>query len=151
MTTASSFTLQHIHKVCLSFIRVSMYIKVGYTGRRVHLVLLGVVCDHPAMCKLSGFADHSHNTAPCSKCTVSQEDLFSDQSLRNGMYCNYLYDTLIIFSKNFLLVVVKIIVNDVTRIMRCPTTKNMQRFSRNMALDGPNLPASLTLISSDIP
>ncbi|KAG2742653.1 hypothetical protein P692DRAFT_20879248 [Suillus brevipes Sb2] len=52
-------------------------------GRRVRLILLGVVCDHPAMCKLSGFADHSHNTAPCSKCTVSQEDLFSDQSLRN--------------------------------------------------------------------
>ncbi|KAG1751089.1 hypothetical protein EDB19DRAFT_1271823 [Suillus lakei] len=52
-------------------------------GRRVRVVLLGVVCDHPAMCKLSGFADHSHNNAPCSKCHVSQDDLFSDESLRN--------------------------------------------------------------------
>ncbi|KIJ09290.1 hypothetical protein PAXINDRAFT_87674, partial [Paxillus involutus ATCC 200175] len=52
-------------------------------GRKVRVVLLGVICDHPAMCKMCGFADHSHNNAPCPKCKVTQEDLFSDKSLRN--------------------------------------------------------------------
>jgi hypothetical protein len=59
-----------------------------FAGQRVQVVLLGVVCDHPAMCKLSGFADHSHNNAPCSKCHISQDDMFSDESLRNGMCSN---------------------------------------------------------------
>ncbi|KIJ09902.1 hypothetical protein PAXINDRAFT_86800, partial [Paxillus involutus ATCC 200175] len=57
-------------------------------GRRVRVVLLGVICDHPAMCKMCGFADHGHNEAPCPKCKVTKQDLFSDESLqieeRNG-------------------------------------------------------------------
>ncbi|KIJ06468.1 hypothetical protein PAXINDRAFT_91930 [Paxillus involutus ATCC 200175] len=53
-------------------------------GRRVRVVLLGVICDHPAMCKMCGFADHGHNVAPCPKCKVTKEELFSDESLRNG-------------------------------------------------------------------
>jgi hypothetical protein len=60
-------------------------------GRRVHVVLLGVICDHPAMCKMCGFADHGHNVAPCPKCKVTKEELFSDESLRNGKsYFNFL-------------------------------------------------------------
>ncbi|KIJ57838.1 hypothetical protein HYDPIDRAFT_171515, partial [Hydnomerulius pinastri MD-312] len=52
-------------------------------GRRVRVVLLGVICDHPAMCKMCGFADHGHKNAPCPKCKVSKEKLFSDESLSN--------------------------------------------------------------------
>ncbi|KAJ7776024.1 hypothetical protein DFH07DRAFT_732070, partial [Mycena maculata] len=38
---------------------------------------------HPAMCKLCGFADHSHNDAPCTKCKVTRESMFPSHSLRN--------------------------------------------------------------------
>lgn len=56
-------------------------------GRLVRVVLLGIVADHPAMVKLAGFADKTHNEAPCSKCTVSLEDMFSDEALRCGEPC----------------------------------------------------------------
>ncbi|KIK94721.1 hypothetical protein PAXRUDRAFT_142245 [Paxillus rubicundulus Ve08.2h10] len=52
-------------------------------GHQVHVVLLGVICDHLAMCKMCGFADHGHNEALCSKCKVMEQDLFSDESLCN--------------------------------------------------------------------
>ena len=52
-------------------------------GRLVKVILLGIICDHPAMCKMSRFSDHSHNQAPCTKCTITQEELFSECSLRN--------------------------------------------------------------------
>lgn len=48
------------------------------------MALLAVVCDHPAMCKMGGFADHSHNEAPCNKCHVDQASIFSDESLQNS-------------------------------------------------------------------
>ena len=38
------------------------------------------------MCKVSGFADHAHNAAPCTKCEVTQAELFSEKSLANGIY-----------------------------------------------------------------
>src|SRR5882762_6349948 len=53
-------------------------------GRLVRVILLAIICDHPAMCKVSGFADHAHNMAPCTKCEVTQAELFSEKSLRNG-------------------------------------------------------------------
>lgn len=37
------------------------------------------------MCKMCGFADHSHKNSPCPKCKVTQDEIFSDESLRNGM------------------------------------------------------------------
>lgn len=37
------------------------------------------------MCKMCGFADHSHKNSPCPKCKVTQDELFSDKSLCNGM------------------------------------------------------------------
>ncbi|KAG1781452.1 hypothetical protein EV702DRAFT_1192945 [Suillus placidus] len=52
-------------------------------GYHVHMALLAAVCDHPAMCKMGGFADHSHNKAPCNKCHVDQASIFSDESLQN--------------------------------------------------------------------
>ncbi|TFK52674.1 hypothetical protein OE88DRAFT_1712157 [Heliocybe sulcata] len=35
------------------------------------------------MCKVCGFADHGHNAAPCTKCTVPLSEMFSEKSLRN--------------------------------------------------------------------
>jgi hypothetical protein len=54
-------------------------------GRLVRVVLLAIVCDHPAMCKMAGLADHSHGRAPCGKCTVPHEELHSDKAMKNGM------------------------------------------------------------------
>jgi hypothetical protein len=45
---------------------------------RVRVALVGIIADHPAMCKLCGFADHSHNIAPCTKCKVTRAEMFSD-------------------------------------------------------------------------
>jgi hypothetical protein len=53
-------------------------------GKRVRVALVLIIADHPAMCKLCGFADHSHNAAPCTKCGVSQDEFFTEESLRNG-------------------------------------------------------------------
>ena len=36
------------------------------------------------MVKMGGFSDHSHNKAPCTKCTVSQKHLTLVRSLTNG-------------------------------------------------------------------
>lgn len=59
-------------------------------GIIVRVALVGIIADHPAMCKLCGFADHSHNVAPCTKCTVPQDKLFSDKALRNGKHHHFL-------------------------------------------------------------
>jgi hypothetical protein len=55
-----------------------------HAGHRVCVVCMRIVCDHPAAVKMCGCADKSHNAAPCTRCTVTQVGLFSDQSLRNG-------------------------------------------------------------------
>jgi hypothetical protein len=54
------------------------------SGIRERVALVAIIADHPAMCKICGFADHRHNAAPCPKCTVSHGELFSLKSLRNG-------------------------------------------------------------------
>ncbi|KZT27351.1 hypothetical protein NEOLEDRAFT_1060777 [Neolentinus lepideus HHB14362 ss-1] len=53
-------------------------------GRLVLAFLLAIICDHPAMCKVCGFADHGHSEAPCTKCHVPHHELFSEKSLCNG-------------------------------------------------------------------
>jgi len=53
-------------------------------GRLVRVILLAICCDHPAMVKMAGFADHGHSQAPCPKCTVTKEELFSNKAIRNG-------------------------------------------------------------------
>jgi hypothetical protein len=50
----------------------------------VCVMLVGIVADHPAMVKMAGFADKGHNEAPCSKCTVKKENMFSDKALHGG-------------------------------------------------------------------
>ncbi|KZV63255.1 hypothetical protein PENSPDRAFT_758090 [Peniophora sp. CONT] len=48
---------------------------------RVRVALLGIVCDHPALCKMGGFADHGSKNAPCTKCTVSHADMHNEDNL----------------------------------------------------------------------
>jgi hypothetical protein len=65
----------------------------------VRVALVAIIADHPAMCKLCGFADKNHNAFPCPKCKVSQADFFSDKSLRNGNEVHWLSDILTISSR----------------------------------------------------
>ncbi|KAJ7022843.1 hypothetical protein C8F04DRAFT_897927, partial [Mycena alexandri] len=44
-------------------------------GRRVRVILVAVCCDHPAMCKAGGFADHKSNNWPCTCCEISHKDI----------------------------------------------------------------------------
>ncbi|KAJ7305462.1 hypothetical protein DFH08DRAFT_825153 [Mycena albidolilacea] len=52
-------------------------------GIRLRVALIAIIADHPAMCKLCGFADHRHNEAPCTKCDVPRDERFSEKALRN--------------------------------------------------------------------
>ena len=38
------------------------------------------------MCKMCGFADHSHKEDPCTKCPVPRDEMASEESLRNGKF-----------------------------------------------------------------
>lgn len=58
------------------------------SGIRVRVALVAIIADHPAMCKLCGFADHSHNAAPCTKCRVPRSKMFSTKSLQNSPFKN---------------------------------------------------------------
>jgi len=55
-------------------------------GQLVRVTLLGIICDHPAMCKMCGFADKLHNEVPCTKCVVPFVHLFNDECLQ-GREC----------------------------------------------------------------
>ena len=48
------------------------------------MILLGVVADHPAMVKVSGFADHNHNVCPCTKCKEKKDSLYAAKALKGG-------------------------------------------------------------------
>ncbi|KAF8588016.1 hypothetical protein K439DRAFT_1336500 [Ramaria rubella] len=50
----------------------------------VRVVCIALICDHPAAVKMSGCADTGHLVSPCTCCTVSQHELFSDQLLRDS-------------------------------------------------------------------
>ncbi|EJD38076.1 hypothetical protein AURDEDRAFT_172838 [Auricularia subglabra TFB-10046 SS5] len=49
---------------------ILVYSKRFPEGRCIRFILLAVVCDHPALCRICGFADHSSLSFPCTKCTV---------------------------------------------------------------------------------
>ncbi|CAK5262381.1 unnamed protein product [Mycena citricolor] len=53
-------------------------------GFRVRVALISIIADHPAMCKICGFADHGHKIVPCPKCKVPKADMFTGKSLKNG-------------------------------------------------------------------
>lgn len=50
-------------------------------GRLVRVVLIAVICDHPALCRVCGFADKNHNNAPCTKCKITQKDIKTGASV----------------------------------------------------------------------
>lgn len=56
-------------------------------GRLVRVALVAIICDHPAMCKLCGFAEKNHKNAPCTKCKVPLSEMYSDKAICNGMPC----------------------------------------------------------------
>ncbi|TFK81258.1 hypothetical protein K466DRAFT_502435 [Polyporus arcularius HHB13444] len=53
-------------------------------GRCCRVALVCTCADHPAMCKVGGFADKGHNNAPCTQGTVKTADMFSDECLSGG-------------------------------------------------------------------
>ncbi|CAK5266228.1 unnamed protein product, partial [Mycena citricolor] len=57
----------------------------GRPKRRYHVrvALISIIADHPAMCKIAGFADHGHKNAPCHKCKVCKAEMFTAASLQN--------------------------------------------------------------------
>jgi hypothetical protein len=62
-----------------------------YLGILVRVILIAIICDHPALCKMCGFADHAHKEAPCTKCKVTAEDLKSEEALQNSLFKDYTY------------------------------------------------------------
>jgi hypothetical protein len=109
--------------------------------------LVAIIADHPAMVKLCGFADHSHNVAPCTKCMVSQKDLFTEESLRNGNV-HMCQRSLISqhFSQNFRLAVANNIGDSQNNTETSePRTKKTISL-RSTEYDGPNLLGLNTLI-----
>lgn len=57
-----------------SILILSLLILVAL-GRCVRVMLLAVCCDHPALCKSCGFAEHNHNLHFCTKCLCPRSDL----------------------------------------------------------------------------
>ncbi|TBU44114.1 hypothetical protein BD309DRAFT_815173, partial [Dichomitus squalens] len=53
-------------------------------GRRMRVAVVCTCADHPAMCKAAGFADKSHNKAPCTQGDVDSDNLYSDECLKGG-------------------------------------------------------------------
>ncbi|EIW53620.1 uncharacterized protein TRAVEDRAFT_52738 [Trametes versicolor FP-101664 SS1] len=53
-------------------------------GRRCCVVVICACTDHPAMCKVGGFADKNHHEVPCTEGTVTAEDMYTDKCLRGG-------------------------------------------------------------------
>lgn len=67
-------------------------------GRRVHVILVAVCCDHPALCRVSGFADHSHATAFCTKCKIERDQLKTQTGITDGqLYYTIAINLLFIF------------------------------------------------------
>ena len=57
---------------------------------------------------MCGFADHGHNVAPCPKCEVDADTLFSEASLKNGKVVLFLVKSNIILTSTQNLVLVQI-------------------------------------------
>jgi hypothetical protein len=82
MTRASSSRLQNIQMVSCSFIYVSGIMLMTYfSGRRVRVILVAVCCDHPAMCKVCGFGNHSKKEGFCSHCHIPQSELKTEDAM----------------------------------------------------------------------
>ncbi|EJU01060.1 hypothetical protein DACRYDRAFT_53366, partial [Dacryopinax primogenitus] len=53
-------------------------------GRLVCVAVVGLICDHPALCKVTGFAEHASTMWPCTKCDIQRSEIsmFSNASCR---------------------------------------------------------------------
>ncbi|OCH83767.1 hypothetical protein OBBRIDRAFT_742729 [Obba rivulosa] len=50
-------------------------------GRLVRVALVCISCDHPALCRMAGFGDHSMNSCMCTKCELPHDMLFEEAGL----------------------------------------------------------------------
>ncbi|KAL5476590.1 hypothetical protein ACEPAI_3270 [Sanghuangporus weigelae] len=48
-------------------------------GRKIHVYCIADGCDHPALCRVVGFADHSHLKLFCTRCKIPRDELNSIQ------------------------------------------------------------------------
>lgn len=55
-------------------------------GRRVRVALVGIICNHPAMCKMCGFMDKSHKQSPCPKCHATADNMFDNEWMTGSKY-----------------------------------------------------------------
>ncbi|KZT55123.1 hypothetical protein CALCODRAFT_437660, partial [Calocera cornea HHB12733] len=44
-------------------------------GRLVRVALVALICDHPALCKIGGFADQASARWPCTQCQIRRADI----------------------------------------------------------------------------
>lgn len=82
-----------------SFPRVCLYVSLeivttltvlAILGRRVCVILLAVCCDHPALCKVCGFADHKLKQQFCHRCKITQADLATESGMSiNDWYISH--------------------------------------------------------------
>jgi hypothetical protein len=121
-------------------------------GILVRVALVAIIADHPAMCKLCGFADHSHKATPCPKCTVTRAEIFTQESLENGLvFCTNIFRFSSGFNQGFRPGMVKNTDGCVIATKRYQPRTRKQSSSASMEFNGPNLPVWNTLISSSTP
>src|SRR5882762_7040286 len=92
------FGLGNFQKVCpcLSLRMVKNIMVLTILGRRVRVILLAVCCDHPALCKVCGFADHKSKQQFCHRCKITQADLATEPGMSiNGWYMSCLISVLL--------------------------------------------------------
>lgn len=77
-------TPQYPQGIIFSHLTLKLRLQFRTAGRLVRVALVAIICDHPAMCKLCGFAEKNHKNAPCTKCKVPLSEMYSDEAIRNG-------------------------------------------------------------------
>lgn len=50
-------------------------------GRRIRVILVAVCCDHPAMCKVCGFGNHSKEEGFCTRCHIPKSKLATEDAM----------------------------------------------------------------------
>lgn len=92
------------------------------------------------MCKVSGFADHAHHAAPCPKCHVTHDELFSEKAMRNGKSTRYaLFYLVNLLGKVFLHATGLYIKHDALSIAPWKPRLIERNSSRNSVLNGQSL------------
>ncbi|GBE78372.1 hypothetical protein SCP_0112570 [Sparassis crispa] len=88
----SADELQHFMKAYVDDLlklyddRTVIKMKLQPEGRRVHVLLLAVCCDHPALCRIVGFGDHNTKEGFCSRCKIKHADLETEAGMTIGAF-----------------------------------------------------------------